>query len=851
VPAGFVTADASEHDFVQIWRRTAHAIARDQSGNFWTWGENLAGNLGLGDTTPRNTPTPFPLPAGVTSFDSIYLGGQFTIARDQSGSLWTWGRNTTGELGFGDTTPRNTPTPFPLPAGVTSFDSVYPGSQHTIARDQDGNLWSWGFNSVGQLGLGDFEHRNTPTPFPLPAGVTSFDSIHVGWHNTLAFDQDGNPWVWGNNAGRQLGLDDFEHRNTPTPLPLPAGVTSFDSIYMGWTSMMARDQSGNLWAWGSNSVGQLGFGEEEGVGIPTPFPLPAGVTSFDFIHADITQSHFIATDQNGNLWIWGANAHGQLGLGDFARRNTPTLFPLPAGVISFEYVATAGHANLARDQNGDIWAWGQNHWGQLGLGANTDVYVNTPTRLTDVRAIPRVQIVNATPAPAATGVSIDLNQVVVTFDTPMDPTAGSIAINRDATVNMAGAVWSAGNTVVTIPVELDEDAFLAVHTITATGFIAAAGDLILRQTVWNFRTEVEPFDPPAGTLHKTLQAPAGTTLPATSNFVFNFEAVTIDLGSGVMSRGGHPTIAEAARTVTVDGTTATTSGSVVSADASLNLLNLFNTVFNSASLPAGTYVWNVSEVAGSSTHPGMEYDTSRFQVRVLVGNTGQIGAIEIYQWVYTPGLEGAAGTWALPADAPKLEAMSFVNIYIEETNLEVTKTITNREFANLETLFRFDLTLTAPNMTLLPASIEAFIYSGATRITDTTRSPVTITNGSGTFDLRDGERIVIPDLPVGTTFIVSEQAHAEFAPSVSVESNGSVVHTAVGTTNSALNTGHHLITGTARNAADFTNEHNFVPPTGLVIANTPIALVAALLVGLVLLLASRKRRAIETLPVAY
>jgi hypothetical protein len=115
------------------------------------------------------------------------------------------------------------------------------------------------------------------------------------------------------------------------------------------------------------------------------------------------------------------------------------------------------------------------------------------------------------------------------------------------------------------------------------------------------------------------------------------------------------------------------------------------------------------------------------------------------------------------------------------------------------------------------------------------------------FDLSHGETLRIPSLPTGTSFNVTEAAHALFVPSVSVALGGSVVHEADGTRNTALASGNHLVVDSGRNAADFENNTSSVPTTGMLVQSAPWALSVLAVLAFVLLATVRQRKRIENL----
>ncbi|MCL2438742.1 MAG: hypothetical protein FWE48_00255 [Coriobacteriia bacterium] len=439
----------------------------------------------------------------------------------------------------------------------------------------------------------------------------------------------------------------------------------------------------------------------------------------------------------------------------------------------------------------------------------------------------------------------DATYITATFFTPQIP--GSLWV-RIAGTEMSSFEWSEGNTVakITIPAGL----------LPTTGSVAAEFQNFritnpstggIGQSAMNVVFVVGDPDPDPALFTKTLRAPEGTTLP-TATFAFEFSRVQVSLSTTppIQSRPiTEVPVISPNPTITVDPSTATTAtvAGVVTATESLDLWDLLDNLTFSG---GGVYVWEVSEVANSSgtTPPSfMTYDTSRFQVRAHVNRYNDLAVIEIFELDSSGNL------------GDKIEAIDFINTYrrdvggtLENNALEVTKNVVG-EFANLSTLFDFTLTLAPHTLAPITFPFTATVVDSAGDPIAGPRGTVSVTGNTTTFQLQHGERFVIPTLPAGTTFSVSEAAHTEFAPSVSVVVGGTVAHTDSAAPNNPLATGNHILTDAGRNAADYTNTHQFAPPTGFALSNLLFVLPVLALIGLLLALTSRRRKALEQMPI--
>jgi alpha-tubulin suppressor-like RCC1 family protein len=246
-----VTTFAGGTNWKQVSGGAFYTTAIKTDGSLWVWGNNGNGKLGINNTTTRSTPvTTF---AGGNNWKQVSGGGSHTAAIKTDGTLWVWGNNINGQLGInqGNVT-RNTPvTTF---AGGNDWKSV-DCSDHTLAIKTDGSLWTWGRNNSGQLGINDIANRSTPvTTF---AGGNNWKQVSTGYQYTAAIKTDGSLWTWGSNSDGQLGINNTTTRSTP--------VTTF-SGGTNWKSVFGRADfhtaaiktDGTLWTWGKNASGQLG-----------------------------------------------------------------------------------------------------------------------------------------------------------------------------------------------------------------------------------------------------------------------------------------------------------------------------------------------------------------------------------------------------------------------------------------------------------------------------------------------------------------------------------------------------------------------------------------------------------------
>jgi len=202
----------------------------------------------------------------------LAAGGAHSLALCSNGTLWGWGQGGHGALGAGNAVDQRLPIPISV-AGVSGDVWTYAsaGSMHTLALRCDGTLWAFGVNSSGQLGIGTFSNQSAVPTLVLTANVTGdrWISVSASGHN-LALRDDGTLWSWGFASNGRLGDGTISTRNSPVQVqPTGNNVDTWIAASAGGTQSFALCTDGDLWAWGLNSSGQLGVGDTAQRLVPT------------------------------------------------------------------------------------------------------------------------------------------------------------------------------------------------------------------------------------------------------------------------------------------------------------------------------------------------------------------------------------------------------------------------------------------------------------------------------------------------------------------------------------------------------------------------------------------------------
>jgi alpha-tubulin suppressor-like RCC1 family protein len=359
----------------------------------------------------------------------IAIGNNFMVVQTTKGELWGWGDNSGGVLGDPQSAETNenitTPVKINLP-GIHSV-AVSAGYDHVLMLGSDGNVYAWGKNDVGQLGIDTPEEKiEIPTLVDKLCGK-NITAIAAGKRFSLALSEDGTVYSFGLNNKGQLGYastdGSAEFSATPTKIKALNGI-SIAQITAGYESAIAIAQDGQAYLWGSTKNYLLGVYETSN---PLPPTLMTQTTSV--ISAALTNTYSAFLLENGTVGFMGSNAYGQYGNGD-ASENATTVFKVTdTSALNIKDIAVsdqqtvllgtngkvytagnrlqnnaesasktfvplfgedektaiaiaAGYKNGAMiASDGSVWVWGSNSCGQLGNGTGSNDGSATPTKV--------------------------------------------------------------------------------------------------------------------------------------------------------------------------------------------------------------------------------------------------------------------------------------------------------------------------------------------------------------------------------------------------------------------------------------------------------------------------------------
>ena len=302
-----------------------------------------------------------------TGGDVSYVGTAYTFGvKPAAYEMWTWGQNNYGQLGLNSRTDYSSPVQIPGTTWGSDISNLAATQQYHVSFVKtDGTLWSWGYNYYGGLGLNNRTTYSSPVQIP----GTTWSKSHTGNYNTYAIKTDGTLWSVGFNQQGELGLNDTVMRSSPTQIP----GTTWSSVASGNIGAWGIKTDGTLWCWGDNEIGSLGINHTVNISSPTQI---LGTT---WKQVTGGQRGALAVKTDGTLWSWGYNYAGKLGQNQATAQLNAVSSPVQIPGTTWSKGFYNGHYPFAIRTDGTLWTWGQNHKGQLGLNSRT--YYSSPVQV--------------------------------------------------------------------------------------------------------------------------------------------------------------------------------------------------------------------------------------------------------------------------------------------------------------------------------------------------------------------------------------------------------------------------------------------------------------------------------------
>ena len=378
-----------------------HTVLLREDGRVYCWGDNSYGQLGIGSTENEEMPTLVP---DLVNIVMVSAGAYHTIALSEDGTVYAWGRNSFGQIGNGTSAVALSPVRID---SIPPMKEISAGAFHTLALSIDGKVYAWGDNNEFQVGdvqaenvvddTGNILGKRVAKPqLVVESGVKA---ISAGGNHSLYLSSDGHVYAWGSNKYGQLGDGSQVSRGLPSPV---YGLSSIIKISAGYSHNLAlkevistgsetKETYQNLYVWGSDSDGQLGLGEAFNETRFVDRPTRVDITNdsnekndqISLIKAGYSNSMItVPVIKKGkrydSIYIWGNNTYGQLGIGDLTSQNIPV--PLIATsngwtgsvFLPFQSVAIGGYHTVFLSVKGFVGVAGRANKGQLGNVSSID-----------------------------------------------------------------------------------------------------------------------------------------------------------------------------------------------------------------------------------------------------------------------------------------------------------------------------------------------------------------------------------------------------------------------------------------------------------------------------------------------
>ncbi|CAH3163860.1 unnamed protein product [Porites lobata] len=296
----------------------------------------------------------------LTSLKIAYVFGNagneaIVITRDDD--VYALGSNGSSCLGVGDAQSCLHPRKVEALCKKNIVSLACGSGPHVLAVSGSGEVYTWGHNGYSQLGNGNSNQGLIPSPLTSALQMKKVVQVACGSHHSLSLTDDGEVYAWGYNNCGQIGLGTTNNQTVPRKINSAIiGSKKISMIACGQTSSMALSDAGELFAWGYNGNGQLGVGNNANQLTPCKVIGLVGTITTQIVCG---YAHSLALSDAGCLYAWGANSYGQLGTGNKAHLVTPTKIGLDKGRFVEIAACHYSHLSAAMTATGKVYMWGQ------------------------------------------------------------------------------------------------------------------------------------------------------------------------------------------------------------------------------------------------------------------------------------------------------------------------------------------------------------------------------------------------------------------------------------------------------------------------------------------------------------
>ena len=361
---------------------TYAALTADDS--LYMWGGNDYGQVGIGSTD--NQDKPVKVLENVKEFGFPDDRNPLCAAVTKDGSLYMWGSDSYGRLANGQLGSKQlTPYKVEFDRKDTKVANVYfPSdnvSKNGVAITTDGELYLWGTNSYNEINSSNSMYVTVPTRL-----LTNVESFTVYRGTCAAIEKSGALWLWGNNTYGIAGK--ISTQSVVSPEEAVHILDGVKEVHLNYENGVAVRKNGTLWIWGYGYGQMAGEGDNE-QWIPQQQILPEEeITGF---YEDENYGSKYALTAGGELYAWGSNAYGQLGISANAGTSTKNNTPAKISISGIKEFTVQNGTCAALTKEGKLYLWGRNQAGQLGNGS-TGGYSYLPTAVLADKKVTEFQL---------------------------------------------------------------------------------------------------------------------------------------------------------------------------------------------------------------------------------------------------------------------------------------------------------------------------------------------------------------------------------------------------------------------------------------------------------------------------
>lgn len=354
------------YDIVDIDATRYQVIATDTNGDVVTWGTGY-----YSDNTDKMDIKYHPSVLNeyysnyeynydrIPNTTSVSRGKNHNLVLDKYGDVWGWGSNSNYPMGDAAYLKVNTATKIP---DISDVKAIEGGTEFSLFIKNDGSLWGVGKNDKYQMGYID-ETENAESAYNItPIRITErsdFLSVTAGEDFAAAIASDGL-YTWGGNQYGQLGNGNNEN-SVPQKIVVALEENEyFTEVKAGTYHCIALTNKGNVYSWGRNGVGQLGIGNKTNKNVPSKI----SISDVKYINASENQSYAIKND--GTVWAWGTGGDYRLGINNTGSNQKPVHISSLDG-MNVEKVVGGNGFSIVVDKNGSMYSFGSNTNGGLGV----------------------------------------------------------------------------------------------------------------------------------------------------------------------------------------------------------------------------------------------------------------------------------------------------------------------------------------------------------------------------------------------------------------------------------------------------------------------------------------------------